>query len=219
MKGKKSSLSRYVFCDFDGTITSQETLDGVFKRFVPELYPLVRDKMMALELTIRQGVRQLLESIPSKHYPEILEYAQEVPIRPGFVELLDFLDEKGVPFVVVSGGIRGMVDVRLGDLAKRMHKIFALDLDTSDEFLKVHSDFEGDTELMAKVDVMNLFDAGQRIVIGDGATDINMARQGSIVFARDSLAFFLGHMNIPYKEWSDFFDVRKELEALWGKEG
>jgi len=215
MKEKASKNSSIVFCDFDGTITAEETLEGVFKRFTPDQWKPMKDKLMALEITLREGVRQLIESIPSKHYPEILEYAQKVPIRPGFEQMLDFLDERDVPFVVISGGIRGMVDVRLGDLAKRVHKIFAVDVDIRGEFIEVRSDFEGDTELMAKVEVMNLFDAGESIVIGDGATDINMAQQGSLVFARGGLAFFLSQMKVPFKEWSDFFDVVNELKAFW----
>jgi 2-hydroxy-3-keto-5-methylthiopentenyl-1-phosphate phosphatase len=208
-------ISRIVFCDFDGTITAQESLEGVFKRFAPDLWKPVKDKMMALEISIREGVRRILESIPSKRYPEILEFVQEIPIRPGFEQMLDFLDARGVPFVIVSGGLRGMVDARLGDLVNRAHKIFAVDVDTSGDFIKPKSDFEGDTELVAKVDVMNLFDANQKIVIGDGVTDLNMAQNGSVVFARDSLASFLKHMGVPYKEWSDFFDVIKELKFLW----
>ena len=190
-------------------------MEGVFKRFTPDQFEPVKKKMMSLELTIREGVRQLVESIPSARYPEILKYAKEVPIRPGFEQMLDFLDARGVPFVIVSGGLRGMVEASLGKLVHRMHKIFAVDADTSGEFIKLKSDFEGDTELMAKVDVMNLFDAKQTIAIGDGATDINMAQQADLVFARDTLAFFLDHMKTPYKRWSDFFDVKKELEALW----
>jgi 2-hydroxy-3-keto-5-methylthiopentenyl-1-phosphate phosphatase len=217
MTKKNNSSKRYVFCDFDGTITSKESLEVVFKRFAPDLYAPVKEKMMALEMTIREGVRQVLESIPSARYPEILEFVQTIPIRPGFEQLLDFLDAEGVAFVIVSGGLRGMVDARLGDLAARAYKIFSADVDTSGEFLKVTSDFEGGSELVAKVDVMNRFDAKQRIVIGDGVTDINMAQAGSVVFARDSLAYFLGQMNVPCNEWSDFYDVRKTLEALWQK--
>lgn len=217
MNEKDNNIKRCVFCDFDGTITSKESLEGVFKRFAPDLYLPIKEKMMSLEITIREGVRQVLESIPSTRYPEILEYVKSISIRPGFEQMLDFLDAQSVPFVVVSGGLRGMVDARLGNLVNRAHKIFAADVDTSGEFLKVISDFEGGSELVAKVDVMNLFDAKQRIVIGDGATDINMAQEATLVFARDSLAFFLGQMKIPYKEWSDFFDVKNALCVLWEK--
>ncbi len=214
-KEKLNRISRYVFCDFDGTITSEESMEGVFKRFTPELFQPVKDKMLALEITLREGVRQLLESIPSNRYPDILEYVRQVPIRPGFEQMLDFLDEQGVPFVIVSGGLRGMVHERLGDLVGRVHKIFALDVDVSGENIRIKSDFEGDMELVAKAEVINLFDAGQRIIIGDGATDINMAQQGSLVFARDSLAFFLNHMGVAFTEWTDFFDILHALKSFW----
>ena len=215
MTENENRMSRFVFCDFDGTITAKESLEAVFKQFTPDLFQPVKDKMMALDMSLREGVRQLLESIPSKHYPDILAYVQQIPIRPGFDALLDFLDEQGVPFVIVSGGLRGMVDARLGDIAGRVHKIFALDADTSGEYIQVRSDFEGGMELMAKVDVMNLFDAKESVIIGDGVTDINMARQGSIVFARDSLAFFLKHMGVAYRQWSDFFDIVNALKSVW----
>ncbi|MBC2717371.1 MAG: HAD-IB family phosphatase [Desulfobacteraceae bacterium] len=208
-------MQRCVFCDFDGTITAEESLEAVFKRFAPDMFSPIKDKMMALEISIREGVRQTLESIPSASYLDILEYVKNIPIRPGFESLLDFLDDQGVPFVIVSGGLRGMIDARLGSLVNRMHKIFAADVDISGEFMHVTSDFEGDMELVAKVDVLNLFNAKQKIVIGDGATDINMAQEGSLVFARDSLAFFLDHMKIPYRQWSDFFDVQTALSKIW----
>jgi 2-hydroxy-3-keto-5-methylthiopentenyl-1-phosphate phosphatase len=214
MTDNKNNTKQFVFCDFDGTITSEESLERVFERFTPTIYEPIKQKMMSLEITIREGVRQLLETIPSARYPELLEFVKDIPIRPGLEELLNFLDAGNIPFVIISGGLRGMIDARLGRLADRVYKIFSADVDTSGEFIKVTSDFEGGMELVAKVDVMNLFGDGRRIVIGDGATDINMARGASLIFARDNLAFFLDHMGISYNEWSDFFDIRNALQAV-----
>lgn len=142
MNGKDNTFQRCVFCDFDGTITAEESLEAVFKQFAPGVFEPIKDRMMALEISIRDGVRQTLESIPSASYPDILEYVKNIPIRPGLESFLDFLDDQGVPFVIVSGGLRGMVDARLGSLVNRMHKIFAADVDISGEFMNVTSDFE-----------------------------------------------------------------------------
>ena len=95
MTEKESKTKQFVFCDFDGTITSEESLERVFEHFSPDLYEPVKEKMMSLEITIREGVRQILETIPSSRYPEILEYVQDIPIRPGLEELLDFLEFPG----------------------------------------------------------------------------------------------------------------------------
>lgn len=211
-----------VFCDFDGTITAEETFVGMLKTFTPQLSETLMPEMYALRLTLREGVRQLLESIPSARYPEIIEYSRTKFIRPGLDELLDFLDAQGVPFVVVSGGLRGMVETvlqqastRTPSLLERVAAIYAVDVDTSGEFLQPSSEFEGGTELVAKVQVMAKHPATEQIVIGDSVTDLNMALEAPMVLARDRLCQYLDQHNKSYIEWNDFFDIRQQLSVHW----
>lgn len=211
-------MKRVVFCDFDGTITAEDTFAGMLKQFAPDLSAQLIPEMYTLRLTLRQGVRQILESIPKERYPEILDYARPKPVRPGLVELLDFLDAQGVPFVVVSGSLRGMVETVLGELVERVGVIYAVDVDISGDYLRVQSGFEGDTELVSKVRVMAQYDAGESIAIGDSVTDINMALQAPIVFARDRLAHYLDLRQKLYIPWNDFFDVRERLTQMWLKQ-
>jgi len=204
---------RIVFCDFDGTITASESLEAVLRQFNPEAYQEVIGRIKSRQSSIRDGVREMIRGIASDRYPEILSFVQKIPIRPGFETLLDLLDEQGVPFIVLSGGLRGMVEARLGKLVKRVHRIIAADIDTSQAFLRVFSDQESDTELVAKAEVMKTFSFDESIVIGDGITDIEMARHGSRIFARDALAEFLDQAAIAYTPWSDFFDICTQLEG------
>ncbi|NER29136.1 MAG: HAD-IB family phosphatase [Symploca sp. SIO1C4] len=213
---------RVVFCDFDGTITAQETFVGMLKEFAPDLCQQLMPKMYARQLTLRAGVRQILESIPSALYPEILAYSQSQPTRPGLEQLIDFLDSQGVPFIVVSGGLRVMVETVLSQAGKegdsllgRVAAIYAVDVETTDEFLRVKSEFEGDTELVAKVQVMAIHPAEEQIAIGDSVTDLNMALVAPIVFARDRLSKYLDEQDKSYLNWNDFFDVREELSRRW----
>jgi 2-hydroxy-3-keto-5-methylthiopentenyl-1-phosphate phosphatase len=209
---------RIVFCDFDGTITAEETFVGMLKEFTPELSEQLMPEMYARRLTLREGVRQLLESIPSDRYPEIIQYSKPKPVRPGLVELLDFLDDKGIPFIVVSGGVRGMVETVLSQvnsggksLLERVAAIYAVDVETTGEFLRVHSEFEEGTELVSKVLVMSQHPAQEQIIIGDSVTDLRMALHAPIVFARDRLIQYLDEHNKSYIQWNDFFDIREQL--------
>ncbi|BAY21891.1 HAD-superfamily hydrolase [Calothrix sp. NIES-2100] len=208
-------MRRIVFCDFDGTITVEETFVAVLKKFAPELSAKLLPEMYARRLTLRQGVRQILESIPSSRYTEILEFTQTQPIRPGFVELLDFLEFQGVPLVVVSGGLQGMVETVLDRLVERVHAIHAVDVETNGSHLKVLSQYEGGTELIAKVEVMSQYPAYQKIAIGDSLTDLNMALQASVIFARDRLAEYLDEQKKPYIRWDNFSQIRDYLANLW----
>ncbi|BAY17679.1 HAD-superfamily hydrolase [Anabaenopsis circularis NIES-21] len=208
-------MKRIVFCDFDGTITVEETFVAVLKKFAPEVAAQLLPEMYAQRVTLREGVKKILQSIPSAQYGEILEYTRSQLIRPGFSELLDFLDFQGVPLVVVSGGLRGMVEVVLGEIVPRVAAIHAVDLDSSGAYFKVNSDYEGGTELVAKVQVMAEYPADETIAIGDSLTDVNMGLQASIVFARDRLAHYLDQHKKPYILWNNFSDIQAYLQQLW----
>ncbi len=207
-------MKRIIFCDFDGTITAEETFVAVLKRFAPEISARIIPQMYAQQLTLRQGVRQILESIPSASYPKMIEFTKFQPIRPGFIELLNWLESEQVPIVVISGGLRGIVEVVLASLLPRIHAIHAVDVDTNGSHLRVVSEYEGGTELVNKVQVMAQYRADEKIAIGDSITDLNMALETPVVFARDRLAEYLDEQQKPYIPWNDFFQVRDYLKQL-----
>ncbi|BAZ04177.1 HAD-IB family phosphatase [Calothrix sp. NIES-3974] len=217
-------MEKAVFCDFDGTITAEETFVAVLKKFAPELAAEIIPSMYALQIPLRVGVRQILESIPSRRYGEIIEFTRTKKIRPGFREFVDFLHLSEVPLIVVSGGIKGMVEAVLGDLVDRIHAIHALDINTAGENLQVISAWEGESELVDKVKVMASYNGEnaireasslQLIAIGDSVTDLNMAIASPIVFARDRLAQYLDQRQKNYLPWNDFFDIRDTLTRMW----
>lgn len=59
------SLKPVVFCDFDGTITSKETFVEMLKIFSPELSSQIIPQLYEKKITIREGVRKMVEAIPS----------------------------------------------------------------------------------------------------------------------------------------------------------
>ncbi len=206
---------RLVCCDFDGTITVRETFVAMQEKFSPEKAAQIIPEIYAQRVTLRDGVRQMLEAIPSDKYPEIIEFAKTEAIRPGLVELLDFLDGENVPFVVVSGGLRGMVETTLGKLIDRVQAIYAVDLDTRGEFLRPYSAFEGSTEMLEKVKVVSQYQIEDWVAIGDSVTDLNMAMAAPLVFARSRLCQYLDDRQVSYIAYEDFFDVRDRLSQLW----
>lgn len=206
--------NQIVFCDFDGTITTIETFSSMLRIFNPDLSQQIIPQMYNRQITLREGVRRLVESIPSQSYQSILEYAKNQSIRPGLLEFLEYLKTKNIPFVIVSGGLRGMIEVVLEkySLEHLVAGIYALEVDTTDQYLKVYSAFEEGDELVAKVEVMQQFVAQETIVIGDSVTDINMSLKADIVFARDRLIDYLEGEQVSFRLWEDFFDILKNLE-------
>ncbi|SHK15292.1 2-hydroxy-3-keto-5-methylthiopentenyl-1-phosphatephosphatase [Desulfatibacillum alkenivorans DSM 16219] len=206
-----------VFCDFDGTITVQETFSTMLMEMVPDKARQVLEQIYAGKATLAQGVRMLVESLPSSAYGDIIDFCQGKEIRPGFVEFLDFLDKRGVPFILVSGGLHVMAQAILGPLTKRLAGVYSLSLDLDGPNMRVLADFEEGDELMAKAKVMGMYNYKHSIAIGDGVTDLNMGLAAQTVFARASLAKYMDKNNLEYIPYQDFFEIKDHLEQMWSK--
>ena len=209
-----------VFSDFDGTITLHDTFVDLLKKFsTPGLADRLMAQMYAQTLTLRKGVTQLLESIPSDQYLNIIEFSKTHPIRSGFPEFLDFLESHDVPCIVVSGGVRIMVETVLEEFKPRLAGLHAVDLDASGDYFNVSPNYAGETELVAKVNIMAKYEFDQSIAIGDSITDFNMAMAADLVFARDRLAKYLDEQGKSYVPWNDFFEIRDYLDQYWSDTG
>jgi 2-hydroxy-3-keto-5-methylthiopentenyl-1-phosphate phosphatase len=209
---------RTVFCDFDGTITTQETFVAAMKRHAPELSAELIPQMYAREITLREGVRRILESIPSAAYPEIIEWVAAQPQRPGFPEFVAFLQLHEIPFIVITGGLQEMVKTALKPLTHHIHAIYGVEVNTQSSHFQVSSPVEGQTELVSKVDIMRRHPAQESVVIGDSVTDLSMAQAGDVVFARDRLAQYLDEHDVAYLPWTDFHDIQEALTKRWNLE-
>ncbi len=206
--------NQVVFCDFDGTITAVETFSGMLSHFSPALSAKLMPQMYSRHLSLREGVRRLVESIPSSSYCEILEYSAQQPIREGLAEFLSFLQKQNIPFIIVSGGLRGMIEtvLEVHGLTNLVTEIYALEVETDGQYLKVYSAFEEGTELVAKSEVMKQYVAQETIAIGDSVTDINMSLSADFVFARDRLITYLESEEKSYLVWNDFFDILESFK-------
>lgn len=206
---------RIVFCDFDGTITVEDSFVKVCRYFAADTVDRLLRDIFKGRLSLKDGIREIVESIPSLRYPDMLDFVNGTPLREGFEELLDFLEQRHIPFVVISGGLLGLVYRQLGPLASRAERIYAADVNTDGEFLRVISPFEEGDELVNKKKIMSSYQYGDAVALGDGVTDQGMAMAASLVFARKHLADYLDKWGKSYETWEDFHGVRNVLAHRW----
>ena len=218
MSGRKDtrlSKKAIVFIDFDGTITMEDSLVGTLRLFAPaEEFKLYSEKLAKGELTLSQVVRHGFDGAPAAWLPGMLDYVKTIPLRPGFPEFLDEMDRRGIPVVVISGGMRQFVELRLAPYLSRFAGLHAVELETDGEVMHLNSPYDNGDELLAKTEVMKLYDYDYAIGIGDSFTDRNMAKAVDTVFARDILAKFLTKAGIPFLPYEDFHQVIAQFPDL-----
>jgi len=204
-----------LFVDFDGTITSEETLEGILKRFTPRYLYLWKGLQFKLgKITLAEVVHYAFTVIPSSKLEDILAYVRSVPVRPGFEDLLKTCQELGIPVVVISGGIRPCIREKLAPYMDYLLDVYDMELDTSGKYMAVSSEYEEGDHIMSKPRVMEKYDYQKCMCIGDSYTDFYMAQKADVVFARDRLAEKMKEDGLPYTPWEDFHDVEKAIRKM-----
>lgn len=209
MQDKKFIYDKILFIDFDGTITSQETLEGVMHRTIePKLYKEKQQEMLSGKITLSEALHFGFGTIASHKIDIIMNYVRSIPIRDGFFDLLKLMKEKDIPVVIISGGLRPYVEEKLKPYKNLLLDIHSVVLDYSGEYMRLVSDYEEDGEIMQKTLVMAKYNYNYGICIGDSFTDFNMSQASDLIFARDILAQFLKKQGISYVPWEDFNNIK-----------
>lgn len=203
-----------LFVDFDGTITSEETLTGAMRLCIPS--ELFEEKAREL----KEGKRSLADTlhlafslIPGNRMEDILDYVRGVPIRPGFEDLLDTAEDLGIPVVVISGGLKPYVEEKLFPYRDKILAVYSVDAIPEEKGIRLVAPYEGRGELMEKTLIMDRFDYEKAIMVGDGHTDVRMALASDLIFAREELARILTMKQVPYQPWEDFYDVSSFIRS------
>ncbi|WP_044642731.1 2-hydroxy-3-keto-5-methylthiopentenyl-1-phosphate phosphatase [Risungbinella massiliensis] len=208
-----------IFCDFDGTITESDNIIAIMKQFAPIGWEVLKDQVLAQEISIREGVGKMFSLLPSTLKEEIIQFVMEnARMREGFPEFIAYAKREDIPFYIVSGGIDFFVNPMLEGIVKK-EKIYCNGSDFSNETIQILWPYECDLHCTndcgcCKPSILRQFDDQRyhKIVIGDSITDLQAAKLADQVFARDFLIEKCVENEIPYTPFQNFYDIIHHLK-------
>lgn len=209
-----------IFCDFDGTITETDNIISLMKQFAPPEWNEIKDQVLAQEISIQEGVGKMFSLLPSSLKEEIITFLKETAvIRNGFAEFVNYTKQEGIPLYIVSGGIDFFVYPLLEGIVEKEF-IYCNESDFSNEKINIlwPNSCEGDCHhgcgCCKPTIISKLAKEDQHvIVIGDSITDLQAAKLGDTVFARDFLTVKMEEMGLPYYSFNTFHDVINVLQS------
>lgn len=202
-----------VFCDFDGTITEKDMIVAVCDKFCPPEWKTIATEIMERRKTVKVGVAELFNLIPSSKREPIIAFANEfVRYRKGFPEFLDYCKNRGIEFVVCSGGIDFFLKPLMEPFRNKIDRIVCIPSDFSGPTIQLSHPYACDSCGTCKVKVMQEYPDARQILIGDGITDVHGATQAGLVYARNGLKGYLDQDGIAYQPFENFHDIIDRFE-------
>ena len=210
-----------IFCDFDGTITTNDNIIAIMKHFDSPGWEPIKDAILAQTISIREGVQQMFSLLPSSKKDEVLAYVlEQAEIREGFEEFVAYTKQNNIPLYIVSGGINFFVYPLLEPFGP-FAGIYCNEADFSDDTIHitfphgcdVQCDSQGCGCCKPSIIRKLLAEDTTSVVIGDSITDLQAAKQADLVIARDFLIEKCEELDIPYQPFENFGDVTEIIDA------
>ncbi|MBW3114102.1 2-hydroxy-3-keto-5-methylthiopentenyl-1-phosphate phosphatase [Bacillus sp. MCCB 382] len=210
-----------IFCDFDGTITETDNIISLMKTFAPPEWEAIKDDILDQTLSIKEGVSRLFSLIPSSKKEDMVQYLRDsAVIREGFEEFVDYTAKHGIPLYIVSGGLDFFVHPLL-EAYGPFHGVYCNEASFNDSTISILWPHPCDEQCGSGgcgcckpsiLRTLSLSEGSKVFVIGDSVTDLEMAKLGDTVMARDFLAEKCMENGIPFIPFETFHDCKEALE-------
>jgi 2-hydroxy-3-keto-5-methylthiopentenyl-1-phosphate phosphatase len=204
--------------DFDGTITEEDVSFALLDAFAEGDWRKLYERYRQSKMTVGDFNTKAFAMVKAGR-DELLRVAREqVKLREGLRNLVNYCQERGSRFLIVSNGLDFYIKAILEDVGLGNIEVYAARTEFSPDGLRVHYIGPEGTVLKKgfKEAYTKLFlNQGYQVVcIGNGPSDYFPAALSQHVFARDGLLDICKEKRLKYQPFEDLNDVVRGLEKL-----
>jgi len=213
-----------VFVDFDGTITTEDVGEAIFRKFgqKEKVNRIIKD-LLSDRISSRQCWDELCESVSVIDKYELDKFIDLLEVDPTFIGFVKFCNENDLEFVVLSDGFNYYIDrvfnkAGLSGIKYYSNRLF-VDEDGKLSADYLHYDADSSTSANCKRNhiINHSSDDDYTIYIGDGNSDKDAAQYCDFIFAKDGLARFCSMERISFYPFNNFSDVKDKITELMNK--
>jgi 2-hydroxy-3-keto-5-methylthiopentenyl-1-phosphate phosphatase len=200
--------------DFDGTITEEDVLQQMSRRFGdPAVVHEVEDALREGRITLREEITREFRPVTAP-LDEVVDWVvAQSRVRAGLAELVRLARGRGWRVVVLSSGFEETIRPVLARVGLGELEILANSVDARPDGWRVRWRDEAVCGVCGEACKRASLPGGHRVVyVGDGISDRCAALASERVFATRGLARYLDEIGAPYEPFEDFHDVVRALE-------
>ena len=204
--------------DFDGTVTEQDISFLLLDTYAGPRWRVYETEYVEGRIqvgTFNQKVFGMVKT-DCQTMTDFVLTSDEVKIRPGFRELIDYCRRQSLKIVIVSNGLIFYINAILENLGLNGIEVHAAENEFSPDGMTVcYRGPDGaviDTGFKEAYTIELKNEGYDVIYVGDGASDIYPSRLARHVFATSTLLERCREEKLPCTPFNDFYEVIRCLE-------
>ena len=181
------------FCDFDGTITKEDTLNKFLQIYADKSWLEVEDKWVRGEIGSKQCIEEQMQLFPDMTEQILNDFVDTIEIDKTFVHFLQYLSSEDIEFYIVSDGFDFFIRKILEKNNIKNVNIFSNKLDFKNgKFTTSFPYYNHDCSRKSGVCKCSVVKSNRIVTkrvlyAGDGLSDYSVADKVDILFAKETL--------------------------------
>lgn len=204
-----------ILSDFDGTIIPVNVLNSIYKKFADPSYLVTLERWNNGEISTQEEMETVFATIKATKL-EMESFLNGFELDPGFMDLLDHCQQNGIPFVVLSDGLKWYIDYIFEQHGVNGVEVLACDIHFEpDGYRFSYPWFDPSTPLRSTSKPTIVRDYQKRgyhvVLLGDGLSDTEAAMAADVIYAKDILLTYSKANGIDVREFRNLKDVYDDL--------
>lgn len=213
-----------IFCDFDDTITRVNVTDTVLERFADSRWLSIQEDWLAGKLSAKEVLEQQMPLLSTSRR-ELDGLVESIEVDPHFADFALYCAGEGHSLFILSDGFDYWIE-------KILRRALAAHYDAVKiPVYACHLRWEGNRIAISfpyfdqgcahgcatcKPALFDRLSAGKEkaVVVGDGVSDLLLARRADAVLAKNGLRQFCQREGIDCYAFNDFRDVLRIITGL-----
>ncbi|MEI8348166.1 MAG: MtnX-like HAD-IB family phosphatase [Pseudomonadota bacterium] len=211
------ALTDYVvFCDFDGTITLEDTTDQLLEQYADPRWKDIEQEWLAGKIGSRDCLKKQIDCLPLFSSQEFEKFISRVKIDSNFLAFYNFIKTQKIDLYIVSDGL----DLFIKEILKTYNlgeiPLFSNHLNWQEGRFNLSFPFYREDchsgAGMCKCRKVKEISAGRHVIyIGDGRSDFCAAKHAEIIFAKGKLIEECARTNRACIPFENFQEVANDL--------
>jgi 2-hydroxy-3-keto-5-methylthiopentenyl-1-phosphate phosphatase len=213
-----STVKILVQCDFDGTVTEEDISFFLLDAFAQGDWRQLLREYKEHRMSVGEFNTRAFAMVKADKHKLLEALKDNVKVRAGFHELVNYCLKKGFRLVIVSNGLNFYVEAVLKDLGLRSIEVYAAQASFHPEGMKVQyvgPDGKRLEDGFKEAYTQSFLKLGYKVIyIGNGDSDVAPAKYAHHLFATGDLLAYCKENNLKYKPFETFIDIVRELNLM-----
>ena len=202
-----------IYCDFDGTITKNDTVNTFFEKFASPKWLDYEKLWIEGKITSQENAIKQVELLTGVTQKQIDEYIDTVKIDDYFLEFLDYIKSENIKFTVVSDGFDLFIEKTFEKYNIKNINYYANHIIYENKTFRIEFPFYNKRcDIGAGMCKCEKVKEKEFCYIGDGTSDLCIAKKANLLFATKNLQKYCEKNLINYYPFKDFRNIIEMLK-------